>query len=272
MLLDTLLLHLAWEKECDPDVAACFFKGRRGHHYRLVTVLPKYLSGNWSTHNSGSVGIYFRQVVQLRNRSVHAGYYPSSDEVQLAFGALEHLEHYIGDCLCGDKALAAFPRTALAFLGRDGISRRRSWSQRLDQLTGDPFEPNWSDSFYRWRIYVDRALNPDAPLPGMVAARLDLHAWMMPDGSTSWSLHDLDTHYATILEDDAIQLGKHQRQLLEQLRTWVRKNPVSHPIRVLVTPSRVPTMDGANWCRAGEVYPELTIASGRTPTSPADVV
>ena len=165
VLISTLALQLAWEERCDPYEVATAFDPRLDHSKRFDRDLVPQLGGNWDRNGDGPVGVYFRELVHLRHRAVHAGHEPTADEAEAAMAALDGLVSFIGDRLCDPKNLNRYTRTANALIGRRGIERRGRWTRRVADLIDDPEQPNWSESFQRWRAHFEIGLDGEPPTP-----------------------------------------------------------------------------------------------------------
>jgi hypothetical protein len=113
VLLDSMLLHIAWEERLTPREAAALFDRSEGHSRRVATFFPQRLGGDWDPNGRGVVGTYFQRLVYLRHRVVHAGHEPTEDELSAAWDALFALEHFLGDRLSTSGVLNRYTRTAM---------------------------------------------------------------------------------------------------------------------------------------------------------------
>lgn len=256
VLLDTLLVHMLWEEGSTPDDAAALFQKHRGFRGRLTSEFHPRLGGNWSPHGSGIIGQYLRYVVELRNRAVHAAHEPTSDEAHTAYRTLIELEHFIADRLASERGLTRYPRTAIAWMGENGLKGRGRWTSRLQTLTSDPNEPNWIDTFNRWRRFFDRALDPDAPAPGTSPEALELYVQVSPDGKVEWLLRDNATGHAVVLEPSHRFIGQNPAapQMVAALVTQGVEEVTRG--RIEFAPIPAPELD---WQPEYLGFPELTI-------------
>jgi hypothetical protein len=199
VLISTLALQLAWEERCDPYEVATAYEPRLDHSKRFARDLVPRLGGNWDRNGNGAVGVYFRELVHLRHRAVHAGHEPTVDEAEAALAALDGLVSFIGDRLCDPKNLNRYTRTANALIGRRGIERRDRWTRRVADLTEDPEQPNWSENFRRWRAHFEIGLDEVPPASSALA---DL--WVVvdaPDGELRVRVWDPATLQGAHIDD-----------------------------------------------------------------------
>jgi hypothetical protein len=220
VLLDSMLLHMAWEERLTPQEAAALFDRNEGHFHRVATFFPQRLGGNWDPNGRGVVGTYFQRLVYLRHRVVHAGHEPTEDELSAAWDALFALEHFLGDRLSASGVLNRYTRTAMAWMGEPGLRRRNRWTRHVQQLVQDDREPNWLDSFARYRLHVDRALDPSAPPPEHDPSKIEGYADKLPDGTIRWIVYDSSTAHAAEVQPQGLIPAKNIEQatvLLESL-------------------------------------------------------
>ena len=158
VLLDTILLMLAWEEQLAPgDVAAWFGKGlldrvKRRYHSRL--------KGTWDVSNSETVpGRWVSRVHRLRNSVVHQGYQPTEREAQQALEMGPELEEHIKLLLI--DGWRTYPQTMLLVLGTPGLERRGRWRGKLREYAeaklDDPdLQEDWLALFVAWSERVRR--------------------------------------------------------------------------------------------------------------------
>lgn len=132
VLLDTALLHLLWEEEIEPADAALRFPREKSALLRSIEHLSPRLGGNWHRNGRGAVASYAKDVIEMRNRVMHAGHNPSPADAASAWSSLMDLEQSLGDRLCSDRCFRSHPRTAYAWLGEDGLRRRDRWARQTD--------------------------------------------------------------------------------------------------------------------------------------------
>jgi hypothetical protein len=177
-----------------------------------------------------------------------------------AWQSLVDLEHFVGDRLAHPQNLTRYTRTAMAFLGEVGLKKRGAWTRRVVRLVNDPREPNWVGAFARWRIHVDRALDPAPTPPGTDDDQLLLYA-EGANSDTRWVLHDPTTCYAALTDPlDAVD-----RETLDLVL-----NQLSHAardtgqIRIAMVPQRPIDVAALAWVEDHELFPELAIFPGST--------
>lgn len=241
VLITTLILHMTWEDGVDPYDAAQRLDLQEGHARQIDLHVVGRLGGPWSRQGNGVVAAYFRNLVHLRHRVVHAGHAPADHEVDLAARSLVEFERFIGDRLCDQRNLNRCTRTAMAFVGNSGILRRGRWTKAVEAITSDPTQPNWAQSFLRWRAHFDQALaEPASGRPGDLA---ELQLFAEVDRGTV--THVLwDPVRRTAVEVDAASFMPPEP--LENLAALIESERASAPFRVrLLDPQgRCPVRDG----------------------------
>ncbi|MBW3590068.1 MAG: hypothetical protein KY429_11690 [Actinobacteria bacterium] len=188
--LDSLLCHLMWEEVKRPEEAAALFDQSRGFISRAKSHLSPRLGGNWSLTGAGQVALWHSNLFLLRHRIMHAGYEPTSEEATAALNdGLGTLDSFIAERLSEPTAIAKYPRTAMAVLGKQGLEQRSRWNSVLEQLADDPNEPNWIEAFGRWRLTMDELRIDSVPTPADESRAL-LIGVIHPGGTIVWLLHD----------------------------------------------------------------------------------
>jgi hypothetical protein len=119
----------------------------------LIRELHGKLGGNWDvTHTSSPVGIYWENLYLLRSKILHAGYYPHDGDAEEAEKAFLALERFVEERL--RQKQKAFPRTLLAKVGREELSRRgwlSPWMRRfIEKIDAE------ADEFYLPRDIASR--------------------------------------------------------------------------------------------------------------------
>jgi hypothetical protein len=212
ILLNTTLLHCAWEEATSPSNGARLLD-RQAKLKTTIAKLASRLKGKWSPDQAGPVADFYR-AAQLRNRVLHSGYWPTPQELEDGVAALEGLEKFVGDRLCARENVTKYPRTALAWSGPSGLQRRRSYPYWLDALRFDQTEPQWATTFARWRKEVDRELAWEVREHGAVAADCLLYLRRDLVGTYTCFVHDRATGYvaqvspADAAEEDVFERGK----------------------------------------------------------------
>ncbi|MDP9369613.1 MAG: hypothetical protein M3Q03_15270 [Chloroflexota bacterium] len=243
VLLDDLLLHLMWEQGTRPeDAYGRFADPRQSVIRRVKTEYPPRLGGTWDPDRPGPLQDWASAVLGVRHRSIHAGYMPTPPEAEKSLSALLSLERLLADAVA--QRNAHFPRTALVFLGEDGLKRRDLLSRRLRQLADSRTEVQWRPTFARWRDAVTR-LRADAAGIGVAPdeTRANLLLVLQPGGDQEWVLHDAVAGRAALVEPMWERLPTPQ---LQGLQATVRAHTnmsldeaaAFHVVRV-PTPSRL---------------------------------
>jgi hypothetical protein len=266
VLLDTMLLHMLWEEQTPPEEAVRYFDRNEGHTSRVARYFPGRLGGGWDPAAKSPAGNYQRELVRLRHRVVHAGHEPTDEEVKTAWSALFELEHYLGDRLAAGHNLKRYTRTAMAWLAESQLRRRNRWTRHVQRLVLDPSEPDWVDSFSRWRLHVDRALSPAPNPPGRDPSQLMLYADRLDDGVVRWILHDPTAAHAAIVNP---RLFIPEEQKISEAVTWL-KQATSEDLaerRIgFVVDREVPV--SVFWRPDHEIFPEFTIFPGTATPAP----
>jgi hypothetical protein len=263
VLLDSVLLHMAWEDQLTPQNAAALFDRTEGHAHRVASFFPQRLRGDWDPNGRGVIGMYFQQLVFLRHRMVHAGHEPTEEEMNAAWDALFALEHFLGDRLSAANVLNRYPRTAMAWMGERGLRRRNRWTRRVQQLVHDDEEPSWLDSFTRYRLHVDRALDPNAPPPGHDPSKIEGYADKLADGTIRWVVYDSSTAHAAEVEPQGLISPQNVEQATALLESVGSEELGDRRVMVHVHSSR--DLQQLDWRPDHEVFPELTIYPHRQP-------
>lgn len=259
VLLDTTLLHLAWEEKLSPQEAALLMKPGIGHARRVDDNLPGRLGGDWDRDGNGPVGLYFQRLVYLRHRVVHAGHSPSVDEVDQAWKSLMDLEKHLSQRLLSKEILRRYPRTAMVWLGRERLRTKLGWRRAVKHVAKDRREPQWSQSFARYRRRVDQAIDRSPVLPGSNPDGLLGFIEVGPDGAISSFVHDPATGHIAFV-DPSEMVSSELKEQVEQLVL----NPASRErTRVLVSPQVGEPRD-LPWLPEEDYLEEFTIYPGAT--------
>ncbi|WP_107308396.1 hypothetical protein [Streptomyces qaidamensis] len=157
VLLDSLLATLLWEAGNDAeDVAEVFAEGRLAR--RVKSQFASLLGGKWTLDGNTPVAEWFHRCYRLRHRVVHGGYSPTRLEAQTALESVHSLSSYCWDRLAAKRKSS--PRTALLFLGEEGLRRRNKWCSFMQHFSSDvaPHEDSWLRQSQKWRDDVQAKL------------------------------------------------------------------------------------------------------------------
>lgn len=216
VFLDDLLLHLMWEEAMSPESAGEIFADpRNGIAKRLKSQYVGRLHGTWNPDQSGPTQAWKNDIARLRNRIIHAGHEPGIEEAKRAYEVLIDLEQHGAERLA--QRSKKFPRTALALCGRDGLQRRGKYTKQVEQLQNDPSEPQWDETFARWRR---EALRPRITNDGFIEEpNADRSALILvdSDGDLEWVLHDQEAGMAARTNPNLDSLPYEQSQALRSL-------------------------------------------------------
>lgn len=154
VFLDAILLMMAWEEGTSPEDAANWFD--EGLSKRIRTHYGARLGGNWNTQDSASVlGQWAQKVRDIRNRSLHRGYWPSENEAYESVTSMDNLEMFVKDRLAERRNV--YPRTTLLVLGRPGLEQRGVYRGKIKEFveTRAAIEPDWLNAYREWADAFD---------------------------------------------------------------------------------------------------------------------
>jgi hypothetical protein len=151
VLLNTVLLMMAWEERKTREETRAWFEGRLQFMARVSREIQPRLGGSWATPPETGPTPQLQQLSDVRQRVVHLGYLPSEPEAQAAIHVVEIFEEFIKDRLAVKRHI--FPRTCLMLNGEPGLRRRNAWDSRMERWVDENAgtEDEWGVSFRRWR-------------------------------------------------------------------------------------------------------------------------
>jgi hypothetical protein len=148
VLFDSLLLMLHWEHNDSVEQAAASFMSRRGGDIayfslgrRLRTSYHPLLGcPGWTTKGDSQLAKWFGKCAPLRNKCIHAGYWPSHAEADESFRLSNDVTGFISDQLRPRRT--AFPITVAVFLGsptmkEQEIRSHQGWLTQVRALLAD---------------------------------------------------------------------------------------------------------------------------------------
>jgi len=230
-LLDDLLKHLLWEDGQRPEDCASLFDKDDKVSKRVKSHFSSRLRGQWSLDSPGPVADWFHNAAELRNRAVHTGYEPSDEQVTAAFAAATRLVDYIADRVTSQ--VRRYPRTANVIPGREGLIRRNCWTKNLQKLTEDPSEPNWIQTFARWRAASDRLQSRSHKVLEPSVARSYMYCVLRNDVEQMWVVHDRVTGLAARVSADKLEgLTPEQKRELDKQQETVFLSNAMEPLSV----------------------------------------
>lgn len=200
-LLDELLLHLMWEERRTPEEAAA--QWRDGLVNRVQQEIAPRLRGPWDLKSDNPPGRWYQRVADLRNRVAHTGYTPEMDEAAKALTTVDELVTHLCNRLAHQNNLSTYPRTAIALVSNEGLQRRGALTKKVRALQDDPMEPDWAETFNRWketwrRCRTDITGQPRRPEPARASTLLLLDE----DGTEQWIIHDREAAMAATVTVD----------------------------------------------------------------------
>jgi hypothetical protein len=141
VLLDGVLQSLLWEGGISPQGAAAEYFTLSWTLARRVkshaTFAARLGGGHWTLTGDGPVAHWYSYVAALRNRCVHAGYRPSTEEIARSDKSKKELRDYVAKRL--HRRQGIYPKTAslfteLAQRGADFSNDRKSFSLWLEEF------------------------------------------------------------------------------------------------------------------------------------------
>lgn len=244
-LLDDLLSHLLWEEGLRPEEAAVVFDGR----FLLTRLRTEYhprIGGDWGSPAS-PVNDWKERVAQIRHRVVHGGYEPDLYAARLALEATKGLENFLVQRMTTGDVLARYPRTTMAFLGQPGVRRRNLWSQVLQDLTEDPTEPTWEQTFLRWQSAMSRQRKEGGELAAAPSVQRAFTLLVVrPDGRHYWCLHDRVAAMAAPIPPPDGRLPEGSRNRIEVMLAAATQGFVDEPVSFAL-------LDNVAWARPSKV-------------------
>lgn len=246
-LLTELFLLLSWEEAADLKKTADVLGERDNISKRLLSELAGRLKGDWDRNGDGPLGVWQRDIANLRNDVAHAGKLPSEAEIDLAMKALTALETYVGDQLA--KVFKSYPQVTEIFLGNDGLARRnklKAWQKFSPTVQ---FPAHASELFTRWKGEVQRVRlapnegNPDESKTVVVR---------FGNGAERWYLVDEGRNLSCLVSPP---------KLLPSLRSNLDKIFAlsEFDVTTVEVPLNLPTSADRNWVPSYLVLPMASI-------------
>jgi hypothetical protein len=151
ILLNTVLLLMAWEEGRSREATREWFTGRVGFIRRVASQVAPRLGGNWGTQRPENPMSRICRLSDIRHAVVHAGYLPDEHEAQEALTTVDAAEAMVKERLVAKRM--TYPRTALLLLGEPGLRRLQGWDTRMIAWVDSHAsqEPDWISTFRSWR-------------------------------------------------------------------------------------------------------------------------
>lgn len=246
-LLVEIMLLMMWEEDLPFPAVARVLTTKDTISKKVTSQFSGRLGGQWGLDKPGPVRDWRINLADLRNRAVHGGYIPDDRELQIAFEALEGLEHHLGDRLVAN--MRHYPGTTQIFLGPGGLDRRRKVATFKTMLERDEsyLPPDPGAYFRRWKQHVES--NRAGRQVGCVE-KAELFVVKYPTGVSRWFIQD---HACGL----AAQIPKPELapQLAHQLAK-VLARPVRMPISISAQGATCAVANTAlSWVPVGEVNP-----------------
>lgn len=146
ILLNAILLFTEWEKGTERRETKTWFE-TEGTRKRLRTRYHASLGGNWT---NGKEIVQWLALMDLRNRVVHGGYWPTQHEVEDGLDALHGIEQFLKTRLVERRS--KFPKTAMLFLGQEGLVERNAFDKSMQRTASiaEADETSWLAAYQLW--------------------------------------------------------------------------------------------------------------------------
>ncbi|QEN16376.1 hypothetical protein ACRDU6_30070 [Mycolicibacterium sp. ELW1] len=157
VLLDDFFKHLLWESAARPEDCVKFFVDRQRMSPVLSRVrrhLGDLIGGDWNPSTQPVLRAWQESIAYGRNRTIHAGYSPTSKEAQAALDTTDELHSFCMHALAEEKS--KYPKTALMGIGVQILQDQGLMTPQIQSEleNGDP--EDWQARFKRWRTALDR--------------------------------------------------------------------------------------------------------------------
>lgn len=194
VFLNNLLTFMLWEESRSPNWAAREVFHRKYLATRLRVHYHDRLGGIW---HDGPVQRWLGTTARLRHSVVHAGYEPTSDDIQAARDAEAELRKFVGSRLTTPAVMKRFPRTVTTVLGPNSIPAS-ALKDRLEAFSNSPDEPPWVLRFDRWKWFFNETMLSleGVPAPEHASDQAGVVAIVYPEGIASWCEHNPITRRA----------------------------------------------------------------------------
>jgi hypothetical protein len=124
----------------------------------IVTTLPQLIGGRWDIAAHGSVvGDYWSDLYLLRNRIVHAGYFPTPGESERAREVHDALRDFVRECLWASRQ--KFPRATAFYIPPD-VMEKKGWTSAQSSVLRATFEAEPAPYFLPWDLVGRQAPKP----------------------------------------------------------------------------------------------------------------
>lgn len=250
-LLDELLGHLLWDERMSPESAAdVYLPAASTTLHRVRSQYAQRLRGQWNPDQPGPVQEWREAVASKRNRVIHSGWAPERGDAEEALRVTAQLLSHVASRLTSKDVLARYERTALALLGKDGLSRRNKWSERLEAVSTLASEEDSRGTFSRWYAAVGLVRSEASGANTVVkpdVSRSYCYLVLKPDGTEVWCLHDRLARRARIVEADRSLLSPEQVETLPDVISAMRGDGLLRPISMLLDINVALTTPVGSW-------------------------
>ena len=274
LLIRELLTMLLWEEGVAPLAAAVQLcrksTGSRAISSLIATEFHERLGGSWDRNGDGVIARYMRLVIQVRNRIVHSGYYPSTEDAHVAIETCRELVDFIHERLI--ERILRYPLTALMTVGYSELDNR-GLGEQVDRLLSETILPQDIDENYMsYRFEVDRYThNRQLRDGGEFSASLeDAHVALLvfSTGKMQWWLIDPDARVGCLAR--APRLTRKMRRTVDEVRRrTIADRPFQGAYSIRIEASTVPLMDPPIWYLMHEVWPLVRV--DRFPSCPIPI-
>ena len=149
-LLNTVRFLLEWERGTLPDELAAAGGDGKGIQASVSRWFSGLLGGDWDLGHAGPLRDWARQVADVRNLAVHAGFSPTTTMAQDAMRATHALHRELADRIMAGRNLKKFTRTAKLVAGIPGLAARGRLTKHVAELISSDTESDWAECSTRW--------------------------------------------------------------------------------------------------------------------------
>lgn len=253
VLLRETLLFLHWEEGKAPADAAWVV---RTHDLNdILDSLEAKLAGNWSRSKAGAVKNWTVNVALLRDKTVHAGYRPTNEEIILAYDSLRGLIKYVADRISHNWQ--QYTLAADNIVGAPSVEKRlKEKMAQFQELMNELHNPiSVAAQFGRWKYEVERSLKgKKAWSSHHDSCRVVL--LLYPNGKKLWWLVDYNKRLARRAKEPILKPG-----IQATLDTFLKDNKkITAPRSVLLEDTRAkPLSGGSHWYELHKILPLFEI-------------
>lgn len=149
LMLDTALAATLWEDGKTPREAADVWAQSSTVTGRVKRLYASRLGGNWSLDGEGPMAQWRKQIVDVRNRIVHSGRFPTQEEVEAAGDAVTTMNTFVTGRLVAKWR--EYPRSMAVLAGPTTVRQHADAGQLGAVLEALERSSVFAVDFHRWR-------------------------------------------------------------------------------------------------------------------------